>query len=133
MQNLIFSQILPLIRDAAPVDPTRTTLFGHSLAGLFVLDTLANHPNGFARWISISPSLWMHTPNPDIAAPSLLVGAGELEWRRDMRSRIESWCATKPVGQGAHYLCADRADHGSVPFALIPDILRWASFTADAP
>ena len=133
LQSLIFSQILPLIRETVAVNSARTTLFGHSLAGLFVLDTLAKYPDGFARWISISPSLWMHTPNPDIATPSLLVGAGELEWRRDMRSRIESWCAAKPGGQGAHYLCADRADHGSAPFALAPDILRWASFSADTP
>lgn len=133
LRALLFDHILPLVRAAVPVDPARTTLVGHSLAGLFVLQTLAEHPQGFARWVSISPSLWWHTPAVEIATPALLVGCGALEWRRDMRDRIERWCAAMPEGARAQYLCAERADHGSAPFALTPDILRWASFTADVP
>lgn len=133
LRDVLFHHIVPMVSAVAPIAADRATLFGHSLAGLFVLDTLAANPHGFARWISISPSLWWHTPDPAIATPNLLVACGALETRRDMHSRIANWCAAKPQGQGAQYLDVPRADHGSAPLALLPDILRWASFTSTAP
>ena len=41
-----------------PVDPTRRTLWGHSFGGLFVLYALLARPSAFARYASISPSIW---------------------------------------------------------------------------
>ena len=35
-----------------------TVLFGHSLGGLFVIDTLLEQPDTFDRYIASSPSLW---------------------------------------------------------------------------
>lgn len=35
-----------------------TALMGESLAGLFVVETLLDKPDSFARYIAISPSLW---------------------------------------------------------------------------
>ncbi len=119
----LLDQVLPRVKAAAPIDASRLSLLGHSLAGLFVLETLAAEPKAFARWISLSPSLWWHTPDPVIARADLLVGWGEAEAARDMSSRIAGWAAGGP----AVTRIAPGADHGSAPFALIPDALRHAA------
>lgn len=43
---------------AAPVDPARRTLWGHSFGGLFTLYALLTRPGAFARYAAISPSIW---------------------------------------------------------------------------
>lgn len=124
-QRLIVDRVLPMLAQGAPLNLARATLFGHSLGGLFVLETLRADPTLFARWVAVSPSLWWSTPSPEIATPDLLIGCGEAEMGRDMRDRIAGWGAAKP--DGAIFKQAPAADHGSAPFALIPDILRHAS------
>lgn len=41
-----------------PVDVGRRTIFGHSLAGLFVLNALLTRPDSFAQFVAASPSIW---------------------------------------------------------------------------
>nr|WP_316629412.1 alpha/beta hydrolase-fold protein [uncultured Brevundimonas sp.] len=125
LHRWIADRVQPMLAEVAPVSTAQTTLFGHSLGGLFVLETLQADPSLFARWIAVSPSLWWSTPSPDIATPAVLVGCGEAETARDMRDRIAAWAAAKP--DGAIFRQAPAADHGAAPFALIPDILRHAS------
>lgn len=122
----LVDEVLPCILETAAIDSRRLTLFGHSLAGLFVLETLEAAPDLFARWISISPSLWWRTPDPAIGGPALMVGCGEAETRRNMRGSIEHWATSTP-GRQARFHLAPGADHGSAPFALLPDALRHAS------
>ncbi|MWD27291.1 alpha/beta hydrolase [Aquicoccus sp. SCR17] len=45
-----------------PVDPARRTLWGHSFGGLFTLYAAATRPGSFARYASISPSVWWDEP-----------------------------------------------------------------------
>lgn len=40
------------------VDPARRTLWGHSFGGLFTLFAALTRPDSFARFASISPSVW---------------------------------------------------------------------------
>lgn len=42
------------------IDPTRRTLWGHSLGGLFTLMMMLKAPQSFARFAAISPSLWLN-------------------------------------------------------------------------
>ena len=123
-RRFLIEQALPAAAEAAPLDPQRRTLFGHSLGGLFVLETLETAPDLFSRWVAISPSLWWRTPGNDRADDRLLLGYGETETARDMRGRIEAWAARAP---GPVLRMAPQADHGAAPFALIPDALRHAS------
>lgn len=51
-------ELIPLIENDFPADPERRILFGHSLAGFFTLHTLAIHPESFATYIAVSPSIW---------------------------------------------------------------------------
>ncbi|WP_222183768.1 alpha/beta hydrolase [Geminicoccus harenae] len=50
--------VLPAIARHFPIDPDQRTLFGHSLAGCFVLHALQARPDLFTRWIAASPSIW---------------------------------------------------------------------------
>ena len=73
-----------------PIDPTRRTLWGHSFGGLFTLYALLTQPGSFARFASISPSIWWDEPlirrvaeqaGPMADAPPLLVALGDKEKR----------------------------------------------------
>lgn len=114
--------VLSAITGATAIDAGRRTLFGHSLAGLFVLETVETAPALFGRWAAVSPSLWWRTPTPSAEA-RLLLGVGEHETAREMRGRLATWAEAA----GIDPLIAARADHGSAPFALLPDVLRLAS------
>lgn len=122
-RRFILDRVVSEAARALPVDQSRLSLFGHSLAGLFVLETLEARPDAFARWISISPSFWWRTPAVGIGGERLLVGVGENEPARGMTARVSSWAAE---GGGAAKV-APGADHGSAPFSLLPDVLRHAS------
>lgn len=54
----LFDQVMPEIARSYPVDDRRQALFGHSLGGLFVLDTLLQTPGWFQAYLASSPSLW---------------------------------------------------------------------------
>ena len=51
-------QLMPHIVSWLDADPDCSILLGHSLAGYFVLDLLAQHPDMFHGYISFSPSVW---------------------------------------------------------------------------
>lgn len=124
-REFLIDEVIPEIAKATLLDEARLSLFGHSLAGLFVLETLQARPEAFARWISISPSLWWRTPDVGIGGESLLLGVGEKERARDMADRVSGWA--KAGGAKAKFVVAPGADHGSAPFALMPEVLRHAT------
>lgn len=127
-RRFLVDQALPAATEVVPLDPDRRTLFGHSLGGLFVLETLEVEPHLFSRWVSISPSLWWRKPDDANVGEALLLGYGEMETGRDMRRRIEAWAAQATErGRSPCVRMAPWADHGSAPFALIPEALRQAS------
>ena len=73
-----------------PVDPKRRTLWGHSFGGLFTLYALLRHPQAFAAYAAISPSIWWDEPLiKRVAAaaerleplPKLLLALGDKEKR----------------------------------------------------
>jgi predicted alpha/beta superfamily hydrolase len=48
----------PRIESRFDVDRARSLLAGHSLGGMFTLDTLVDEPEAFGNYLSMSPSLW---------------------------------------------------------------------------
>jgi len=54
--RFIESELIPYIDSKLPTTSYRT-LIGHSFAGLFTINTLLKHPNLFANYIAIDPSL----------------------------------------------------------------------------
>lgn len=50
-------ELIPYVDSNYPTEPYRT-LVGHSRGGLFVVNTLINHPTIFNNYVAIDPSLW---------------------------------------------------------------------------
>lgn len=57
-RDFLVNEVASVVDGCTHVDKQRTTLFGHSLAGLFVLHTLLTHPESYDRYIAASPSIW---------------------------------------------------------------------------
>ena len=62
-RSALFTQFLtrelrPYIEARFPVDPQRSILFGHSLAGVFTANVLADQPTAFSGYLIASPSIW---------------------------------------------------------------------------
>lgn len=56
--DFIELELKKLIQAAAPIDPQRQGLFGHSYGGLLTLHALFTRPGAFQTYISASPSIW---------------------------------------------------------------------------
>jgi len=56
--EFILTQVKPLARKQAAIDPAREYLWGHSYGGLFALHVLFTQPDAFARYIVGDPSTW---------------------------------------------------------------------------
>ncbi len=91
----------PEIAQRCPIDPARQTLFGHSLAGYFVLDVLGRNTPAFSAYVAVSPSIWWDEERPVAGlaetqkAPVLLsIMVGEWEqalapWQREREGAAE--------------------------------------------
>ena len=56
--DFIETELKPELAGEYPIDPSRQTIFGHSLGGLFVLHALFNRPQSFQTYVAGSPSIW---------------------------------------------------------------------------
>lgn len=61
-RELLLAEVPSLVGAEWPLDPNRRTVIGHSLAGYFVLETLAAEPGAFRTHVAISPSIWWDEP-----------------------------------------------------------------------
>jgi len=57
-EAFIVDELRPLIESRHAVDPACAILLGHSLAGLFTTNVLADRPQAFRAFLMASPSLW---------------------------------------------------------------------------
>ena len=57
LADFIEQELIPFIDNKYPTSQHRT-LIGHSFGGLFVLNTLLSHPDLFANYLAIDPSMW---------------------------------------------------------------------------
>jgi predicted alpha/beta superfamily hydrolase len=56
--DFLRDELMPWIAKRVPVDPSATTLFGHSLGGLFSTYVMLTEPDTFAKYVVSSPSYW---------------------------------------------------------------------------
>jgi predicted alpha/beta superfamily hydrolase len=68
--RFMVEELRPTIAGAYSVDPDDHTLYGHSIAGMFVLRTLLNHPTSFRNFVASSPSIWWNQRSVLIDVPS---------------------------------------------------------------
>lgn len=149
-------RIMPAIATRFPVDPSRQSLFGHSLGGLFALYSLITAPGLFASYSASSPSLWWGERHlfglidamPPIPRPvrvALTVGGLEQPdsgddahslWHRRNRviGNARDFCArlAEVPGIDARFTLFEGEDHGSVVPSAVSRAIRLA-FTETLP
>lgn len=124
----IADQLAPALEAELPLDARRRTLFGHSLAGHFVLRALAARPDAFGTWAAISPSIWWDEAALRAAlaatlagrqhAPRLFMAVGEYE------AEVPPWQRGQP---GYEQLVARRGQRQMVASAqaLADELRGW--------
>ena len=125
--SFLVDELAPALRADLPLDGARQSLFGHSLAGQFVLQALAERPDAFRTWAAISPSIWWDPAGltarlaaslPRAQAPNVFMAVGE--WEGD----VPPWQRTHP---GHDQLVARRAQRSMVgnAQALAQHMAAW--------
>jgi predicted alpha/beta superfamily hydrolase len=130
-------ELAPQLRRELPLAAARQALFGHSLAGHFVLRALAARPDAFRTWAAISPSIWWDEaglraalaaalkPGDAVApqasqngGPRVFMAVGEWE------DAVPPWQRSHP---GHEQLVARRAERRMVASAqsLSADLSAW--------
>ncbi|GHC71816.1 ferri-bacillibactin esterase BesA [Pseudorhodoferax aquiterrae] len=123
----IADELLPALRAELPLDSAGQTLFGHSLAGHFVLQALAARPRAFRTWAAVSPSVWWDEAGlraalaaalPGQPDPRVFMAAGAWE------DAVPPWQRQQP---GYDQLVARRAQRRMVASAqaLAEDMTAW--------
>jgi predicted alpha/beta superfamily hydrolase len=56
--GFLVQELRPAIAAAYHVDANDQTLYGHSIAGLFTLNVMFNHPEAFRNFVASSPAVW---------------------------------------------------------------------------
>jgi uncharacterized protein len=77
--RFLTEELRPLIASGHNVDPGREALFGYSLSGLFVLDTLFKHPGAYRSYVAASPSIWWNDRALLRGEAGFVRAVGELE------------------------------------------------------
>lgn len=111
--HFLLAELRPAIEQAFPVN--RWALFGHSLGGLFALDVFLRHPDSFATYLAISPSIWRNQASLHRAAeflperlsacphpPQLFIGVGEYE------QKTPPWADRSPEAEAHRHRRHDR-------------------------
>ena len=138
LQAFLCDELVPDLLRTLPIDGARLSLFGHSLAGYFVLQTLAVRPDRFRHWIAISPSIWWNPAGlqarlaaalSDAPPARVFMAAGQWE------DEVPPWQRAQP---GYDQLVARRGERRMVASAqalaqqlglwLAPDALRFQVF-----
>ncbi|MDH4572551.1 alpha/beta hydrolase [Salinicola acroporae] len=93
----VTDQLMTAIDALAPLDAARRLLFGHSLAGYFVLQVLMRYPRAFHTFAAISPSIWWdelslreRLDTIDDPQARVMIAVGEWE------SEVPPWQRRKP-------------------------------------
>lgn len=92
LYRFLTEELRPWLAARYPMNMKDQALCGHSLGGLFVIDTMFKHPDAFAVYLASSPSIWWanrHVLQGEAAfhravetgqvAPRILIMAGGLE------------------------------------------------------
>lgn len=141
-QAFLDRTVRPAIAADFPLDPARQTLFGHSLGGLFVVQSLVRAPDSFGSFVSISPSVWWARERLLADAASLantgspakvVIAVGQYEqeiapWQRRLdpgeQERLERRRAARRMVDGARDVAnvlRGEPGHGlDVTFDLVP-------------
>jgi predicted alpha/beta superfamily hydrolase len=75
-EAFLTQELKPFLEARYPIDPDKAILFGHSYAGLFVANVLAENPEAFCAYVVASPSVWADPQLLERLASSAPKGSG---------------------------------------------------------
>lgn len=143
--DFLIDEVRPAIAETIPIDPTRQSLFGHSLGGLFALHVAATRPGAFRHLIAASPSVWWDDEtvlsgidrmaergSKSDTAPRVLVlvGARELpDMRAGAMTATDHLARSALPGLETWFEMVDHADHITILPTALNRALRFASGT----
>lgn len=141
--SLFLDRLTGELRQAAeqglPIDPARRCLWGHSFGGLFVLYALLTRPGTFARFASISPSIWWDEPLiRRVAAqagrieppPPLLMALGD----REKRSGSDGPPPDGPAPATMQFIADLRDGQGLAPQVhVLPGLIHIQTIAGSLP
>ena len=130
-QEMLGSELLPLIEDTYRSDSARRVIFGHSLGGQFVLFTAQTRPDLFWGHIASNPALhrnlsfFLETrPKvPTGSQPRLFVSSGTLDvprFRQPALRWMEHWSKQEPLP----WELESRSLEGHSHFSAVPAAFR---------
>jgi predicted alpha/beta superfamily hydrolase len=127
-RKFLADELIPYIDSSYRTHPFRI-LVGHSLGGLFAVETLIRNPNTFQATIAMSPSLywnqfeWLKNAESDLRKSDSLkhflyiMGEQKDKEEADYLDAFKHWITTKgPKGFVYEYRCFPEEDHVSVGF-----------------
>lgn len=157
LAGFIEHELLPALTATFAVDGARLALFGHSLAGYFVLRVLAEHSHCFRHYAAISPSIWWDRDGleetlheTDLAGRRAFIAIGEWEgalppWQSGLPGSTEALARRESrrmmanarelagdlaarMGEGAvQFALFDNEDHASIITRAMAPVLRFVS------
>lgn len=126
--RFLTEEVGPAVAASWEVDCGRSTLFGHSIGGLFALHLLLRHPESFRAYVAGSPSIWWNDKailrevpsfrqaiESKQVAPRVLITMGSLEGSTEGltipdgmdRQRFEEMIRTARMVDNARELAAE--------------------------
>jgi hypothetical protein len=131
-QSLLEDELLPMIETAYRSDPARRIIFGHSLAGQFVLFNALSKPGLFYGHIASNPALHRNLPfflgwhgEKEFTPPlsRVFVSSGEFDdprFREPMLKWFKYWQAVTP----APWALETRTLAGQTHLSAVPEAFR---------
>lgn len=144
--KFIEEELKPEIEREFKIDSSKQTIFGHSLGGLFVLNTLFTKPEAFQTYVAGSPSIHWNKPyilekekqfadrlNREKINVGVLTAVGELERANNQRRMVENVQELSEKlktlsGRGVHveFKVYEGENHVGILPALISRTLRFS-------
>jgi len=141
--DVLEREVLPVVEQNSPADPTRRILFGQSLGGQFVLYAALNRPDMFHGYIASNPALhrnletFLHVPEARSRSGSrLFVASGSMdapEFREPALRWMDNWRSVS----NRPWLMKAISIEGYGHFSLAPEAFRqglvWIFDSETAP
>lgn len=121
--DLLVHELAPRLEARFPLDPSRRTISGWSLGGLFACHALMQHPQHFHQALAVSPSLWWNDGElidspTDLSGKKIYLAVGEHE-----SNHRQAW---PPVPEAALTVI------DSHPIDMVEDLQRFAESARQA-
>ena len=142
-RRFLVEELKPEVADRFRVT-SESVLLGESVAGHFVVETLALQPSAFGGYVAVSPSLWW---NERALQRRLVQGLGTLDLRRrrlflaladeggEMEEAVAAIAAklesAPPAELAWRYLPMPRESHGTILHPAALEAVRWLFATPE--